>query len=251
MRAAALALCAVAACAPAIPRVEVAPAPPPNAAAHVGVDFALQCKTPPSPGPFGDQDVDAFFFGTCAAFEPVFYRVIADSCGEAMPALGEALRAVADDRLVEPLPEPNDITTPRDRKSFTLLQASRAFVPARCTSDMNLAKFPVDDYGRSIADVSTLWRDVPSCRPDAELFALRTVAEPRSFVFEQGDVDVGVYMFALAIAPHLTPIGKQYLRKFLLCDELDHSPNPAPWKNRVRAESPYRGPPSLLHPDEP
>jgi len=240
---------ALAACAPAVSRVRVhvdaAAAPPARVEAS-----PLQCKTPASPGPFDDQDVDAFFFGTCAAFEPVFYRVVADSCSEAMPALASALRAVAGDTLLEPLPEGSDLSTERQRRSFTLFRAARAFVPARCTSDLNLARFPADDYGRPVADVSTLWRDVPSCRPDAELFALRTIAQPRSFVFEQGDVDVGVWLFALAVAPRLTPLGKEYLRKFLFCDELEHAQNPAPWRNRVRAESPYRGPPNPLHPDD-
>lgn len=221
MRFLSLVFLAAAACAPAVTHVEIAPQP---SAARAEPAAPLMCKSPPSPGPFDEQDVDAFFFGTCEAFEPVFYRVVDEACAQATPALAEAMRDVANDTLMFPLPEHNDITTPRDRRSYTLFQASRAFVPARCTSDFNAAKFPVDDYGRPIADVSSLWRDVPSCRPDPELFALRTIVQPRSLQFEQGDVDVGVYMFALAIAPHLTPLGAAYLRKFLLCDELDHRP---------------------------
>lgn len=232
MRAMAFVFLAIGACVPATSRVVVSAAPPVVETAAVKAS-PLSCKSPASPGPNNDDDVDAVFFGTCAAFEPVFYESMANACAEALPAISAALRAVKRDELLLPGPRGSESWRPRDRKSFTFFQAARAFVPERCTSDMNVAHYPVDDYGRPIADVSHLWRDVSSCRPDHELFTLRTEDWQRSEHFNQGNVDVGVYMFALAIAPRLTPLGTAYLRKFLLCDELEHEPSDSPWRKRI------------------
>ncbi len=223
----ALVFCFAAACAP-IERVAVAPA----------VATTITSSQPAPSGPLmcapirpsdGENDTaaDAVFFGKCETFAPIFYDAVADACEHAMPALSEALRAVANDRVLLPLPRGGDEWSPRDRKSFTLFQASRAFVPPRCTSDFTPEKFATDDYGRSVADVTHLWRDVPACRPDGEMFSLRTITSQRGEQFEQSDIDIGVYMFAMAIGPHLTSMGTMYLRKYLMCDELDHRPTPS------------------------
>ena len=148
---------------------------------------------------------------SCEATLASFYADMADSCAAAQPALAKAMRDVAHDALIQPPPEGSSGWRKIDRKSFTLYQASWALLPLGCTTDFNAAHFPGDDYGRSVCDVSQLWRTDPRCRPDEELFAARGNAH--------GSIDIGVWSFAMAISPHLTPAGKVYLRKLLICEE--------------------------------
>jgi hypothetical protein len=148
---------------------------------------------------------------TCDTITASFYAEMANACGEAQPALAEALRAVARDVTLRTPPVGSEFWRTLDRKSFTLYQASWSLLPPECTTDFNAKNYSVDDYGRSISEVSHFWHDDPRCRPDEELFAARGDA--------QGTIDVGVWSFATVLAPHLTPQGKQYLRKLLVCEE--------------------------------
>jgi hypothetical protein len=148
---------------------------------------------------------------TCETTLASFYADMANACDEAQPALAKAMRDVEHDVLIQPPPEGSSGWRRIDRKSFTLYQASWALLPRECTTDFMAARFPGDDYGRSVCDVSRLWRTDAQCRPDEDLFATRGNA--------QGSIDVGVWSFAMALAPHLTPAGKVYLRKLLVCEE--------------------------------
>ena len=135
--------------------------------------------------------------------EKTFWADMADACGDAQPALSAALRAVARDETLRPPPEGSEHWRARDRRSFTLYQASWALLPPECTADFDAKSFPVDDYGRAVRDVTRTWETNPRCRP----FEL------------QGTVDVGVWSFATVLAPHLDTAGKAYLRKLLVCEE--------------------------------
>jgi hypothetical protein len=148
---------------------------------------------------------------TCEAIETTFYADMADACGDAQPALAEALRAVARNDLLEPPPEGASGWRTIDRRSFTLYQASWKLLPRECTIDFVADRFPGDDYGRSVSEVSHTWQTNPRCRPDEALFAARGDA--------QGTIDVGVWSFATVLAPHLDATGKAYLRKLLVCEE--------------------------------
>ena len=152
---------------------------------------------------------------TCAETLKTFYVDMADACAEAQPSLADAMRAVSRDVLIRPLPvgpagSPTGWQT-RDRKSFTLYQASWEALPRACTTDFRASSFAGDDYGRDVEQVTRLWKNDPRCRPDETVFAARGDA--------QGTIDIGVWSFATVLAPHLTPAGKAYLRKLLVCEE--------------------------------
>jgi len=141
---------------------------------------------------------------TCETVEKNFYADMADACSEAQPALAEALRAVARNELLQAPPEGSSAWTANDRRSFTLYQASWKLLPAECTTDFDAKNYPVDDYGRSVSEVTGTWQTSPRCRPDEEA---------------RGSIDIGVWSFATVLTPHLDRAGKAYLHKLLVCEE--------------------------------
>ncbi|HEY2368132.1 MAG TPA: hypothetical protein VGH87_17155 [Polyangiaceae bacterium] len=148
---------------------------------------------------------------SCETIEETFWADMAGACSDAQPSLSDALRAVARDETLGPLPSGSEHWRARDRRSFTLFQASWALLPPECTTDFDAKHYAGDDYGRAVSEMSRLGQSDPRCRPDEALFRARGDA--------QGTIDIGVWSFATVLAPHLTQAGKAYLRELLVCEE--------------------------------
>jgi hypothetical protein len=145
---------------------------------------------------------------------PEFQRTIGIACDDATRALSSALQAAPTDRA-----HPGVYTLEaRAKRNEVFAGAALPLISARCRKHFPLDGIPGDDVDRPIYEVDADWR---RCQPDGELAAAYEVDYGDSARWSDGHIAAGAHLFALAIAPHLTPLGKQYLRKFILCEMND------------------------------
>lgn len=174
-----------------------------------GAAATRTCTTTPLTAGWAEED--DLLFGTCEDFLPEFGGWLERSCKEAAPELVGAYLATIGTTPGAP-DESFYGDRRRERRARQFLDAARGRVPAACAGG-----FPRDeeDFSRAIFEVKPDWR---RCPPDEDLF--------RSFTFDHGDrvtfgaaaIGAGPYFWALALKSHLTPVGRQYLHKFLACE---------------------------------
>jgi hypothetical protein len=242
-------LALVSACTPtsselAVPKAPVAAAPP---AVPEPPQTGL-CKTPQYERDlYWRSHLDDVLFGNCEDFEPSFFDDLAQACAEAAPDLARALKEAADPDLSAAPPDPYGGTWRKyERRRAILFEAAKSHVSAQCMDGES--RVAIDDWGRSLSErYGTAWRDVPECRPDPELFHMMREADKIAVHFEYGHVDFAYHYFALALRPHLTPMGAQYLRKFLFCSSLAKG-KPKGWEKRYKSDG-VRRKEYLLEPD--
>ena len=159
-------------------------------------------------------NVNALLFGTCETFLPAFLDVVRSSCSEAAPELVKAIVAEQAARLL-----PGAAERTNDAFYLDLARASRPFVPDGCRRS-----FPTDDedVGRQIFEIKKDWRE---CYPDPELLGAFTRDRGAIVTYASSSIVAAEYFWALGIAPHMTPLGKQFLRKFLVCGQYQATPS--------------------------
>jgi hypothetical protein len=158
-------------------------------------------------------NVDALLFDSCEQFLPAFLDVVRASCTSAAPELVKALVDEQSTRLLRK-GDPSD-----DSFYVDLAHATRPFVPAGC-----LEHFPTDreDVGRQIFEIKKDWRE---CYPDPELLGAFTKDWGAMVTYASSSINASEYFWAVAIAPHMTPLDRQFLRKFLVCGQFVAPPS--------------------------
>ncbi len=159
-------------------------------------------------------NVNALLFAGCDRFLPSFLDAVRSSCGAATPELVKALVAEQTARV-----QPDFARRTSDAAYLALARASRPFVSAGCAKS-----FPTDDedVGRQIFEIKRDWRE---CYPDPELLLAFTHDLGAMVTYSSSSIVAAEYYWAVAMAPHMTPVGKQFLRKFLVCGQFQAPPS--------------------------
>jgi hypothetical protein len=159
-------------------------------------------------------NVNALLFEGCDRFLPSFLDAVRSSCGEATPELVKAIVAEQTARM-----QPDFARRTSDAAYLALARASRPFVPAGCAKS-----FPTEDedVGRQIFEIKRDWRE---CYPDPELLLAFTHDLGAMVTYSSASIIAAEYYWAVAMAPHMTPVGKQFLRKFLVCGQFQAPPS--------------------------
>ncbi len=182
-------------------------------------------------------NVDALLFGACDQFLPAFVDVVRASCTGVAPELVKAMVEEQSARLLHKA-DPSD-----DSFYVDLAHATRPFVPAGC-----LRSFPTDreDVGRQIFEIKKDWRE---CYPEPELLGAFTRDWGAMVTYASSSINASEYFWAVAIAPHMTPLDKQFLRKFLVCGQFVAPPSLV--QAGPETQSPYGAQAAADEPDVP
>jgi hypothetical protein len=167
-----------------------------------------------SPRASGDN-VDQLLFASCTEYLPAFLDFVRSSCASAVPPLVEAIVVEQSTRID---PRAKDAVEALQKRYLDLARASRPFVPRAC-----LGSFPHDgeDAERQIFEIKEDWK---SCYPDAELLSAFTNDRGALVTYASSSINEAEYYWSVAMAPHMTPLGRQFLRKFLVCGQFVASP---------------------------
>ena len=203
-----------------MPEKLVVPAAPAVAASCAGRDRPAAPAISSCTDRFASSDemsganVDALLFEGCDRFLPSFLDAVRSSCGEATPELVKAIVVEQTARV-----KPDFARRTRDAAYLALARASRPFVTAGCAKS-----FPTDeeDVGRQIFEIKRDWRE---CYPDPELVVAFTHDLGAMVTFSSSSINAAEYYWAVAMAPHMTAVGKQFLRKFLVCGQFEAPPS--------------------------
>jgi hypothetical protein len=170
---------------------------------------------------FNQRGLEDVLFDACDRFEPRFEEMVRLSCAD-------AFTVHHDDG------EPRDANgvmpgATRDARDRVFGKAALPLLPARCKGHFgNVAE---DDWGRGVWELDSEWQ---SCAPDREVLDAYIIDYGDSMSFPIADVPVGAWIYATALADRMTPLGKQYLRKFVVCELLENASAHAEADDRKR-----------------
>jgi hypothetical protein len=163
---------------------------------------------------FTDKGLKDLMFASCDDFMPEFQRTVGLACIDAARPLSNALQAAPTERKRPSL----YAASARAERNRVFAEAALPLLAPRCRKHFPASGIPGDDVDRPIYEVDADWRQ---CQPDGEFASANEVDYGDSARWSDGHIAAGAHLFAVAIAPHLTPLGKQYLRKFLQCEMND------------------------------
>jgi hypothetical protein len=181
---AAVVLFAVACAHPAETHVTLAATPSAPATTSEPV---VMCETPKHRFTFVEhREMDDVLTMQCDRFRHYFDSSVGLGCDERLPGIYRVLMEGRDER-----------------------ERALAAVPLAPSSCVQA--FPQElkgvDTGRPVDEVDPRWRDCAPYVPDL-------AGAPHLYV------SVGLHVFAMGLWRHLTPIGRQYLRKYVVCEAL-------------------------------
>ncbi len=158
-------------------------------------ETTLMCESPKGqPTAWVNKGLDELMFAECPAFSIDFAKSVGSACDVLGRALGDVFFLQSED-----VPPFGRIPLAR------VMEPAFEALPSSCVQGMTRQQASADAL-RSIDDAPE-WRacSLPSdvVRGDDKL-----------------GVAVGTYLYAIAIAPHLTPLGRHFLRKFIVCARL-------------------------------
>ncbi len=193
-----------------IPPAPTAPTPACSAPAAPAVKM---CDIPGGSNDFMHKGLVPLDFQTCDDYVPEFQYRISDACRDALPKVAKIVGDLNGEREDSGL-YTHDAMTERNAR---MVAVSLPLLPPRCRTH-----FPdgvaADDVDRAIWEVDSRWRD---CQPDPEVAASYTFDEGTVVHHPTANVPVGAFLLAIVLEPHLGPLGKQYLRKFMVCEMIE------------------------------
>jgi hypothetical protein len=161
--------------------------------AHTESDQVPMCLTPKriAPAMVDNRGMGDVLLERCDVFRRYFDDTFAGACG-ALPGIARVLDEQGDERA--------------------RALAALPLVPAQCR-----ARFPEDLHGVDTSKRATEDASWQSCTADdniATTYSRDLARVPHAYV------SLGLHLFAVGISNRLTPLGQQYLRKYVVCEAL-------------------------------